>query len=396
MMTNYFSFITMLLLSINVNGQIVSTKAAFPGIPTSDVASFVVDGKAYVGLGYDDDDNYLTEFWRYDPKSNSWSQIQDFPGQGREGAFAFVVDGKAYVGCGRKFDYILLTAEYYRDFYQYDPGTESWSQIVDFPDKGRYGGIAWSFGNKAYVGTGDDEDAERSSFYSFENGSWGEEIIPPDFFYERQGAAATVMNGKGYVIAGTLETSFQQSDITEFDPVTETFTELVFADGFNLPFDRAPAFNFEDEIYTCYGLRDFVTKYNVEDDEITNLGDLFSVMGRRINSVAFEIDGTAYFGLGWDGSQDTVYTDLYSFGRTTSTKLTGDIMLKATPNPSNGLFHISGTSIGRVNIYDAKGVYLGGRPIIDSSLDLQDLPSGTYIIKGSGDRDDFTQTIIVN
>ena len=56
---------------------------------------FSMNGKGYVGLG-----GAASEFWEYNPTTDSWVKAPVFEGGGRTGAKAFVINNKAYVGLG--------------------------------------------------------------------------------------------------------------------------------------------------------------------------------------------------------------------------------------------------------------------------------------------------------
>ena len=55
------------------------------------MVSFIIDNKAYVF-------NY--ELWQYDPVTENWKQMADFPGQSRWGPVGFAINNKGYVGTG--------------------------------------------------------------------------------------------------------------------------------------------------------------------------------------------------------------------------------------------------------------------------------------------------------
>lgn len=62
-----------------------------------------------------------------DPANDSWVKVADFPGQtGRSGAVAFVMGNKAYVGTGYNGKDRL------KDFWEYDPATNSGTRKADF------------------------------------------------------------------------------------------------------------------------------------------------------------------------------------------------------------------------------------------------------------------------
>lgn len=105
--------------------------------------SFAINGKGYMGLGYDPNSSNLTEqndWWQYDPVADKWTQQTGFPGGKRSGAAGFAVDGKGYVVSGSH--YANGHGNWGNKVWQYDPVTDSWIQKADFPGAGRYRAVA--------------------------------------------------------------------------------------------------------------------------------------------------------------------------------------------------------------------------------------------------------------
>jgi N-acetylneuraminic acid mutarotase len=109
--------------------------------------SFAVDGKGYYGLGQTNSlvngDHFVLDWWQYDPASDTWTAMHDFPGTRRSGAAGFAVDGKGYVATGepeRNVDPHTV--------WQYDPAADQWTKKADFP--GPEGTL--TFGANATVG----------------------------------------------------------------------------------------------------------------------------------------------------------------------------------------------------------------------------------------------------
>ena len=89
--------------------------------------SAVVGEDVYIGLGYNggsiySDESYLRDFWRYQPSTNSWEQLADYPDRNTDCAVSFVLEGKIYVGWGSH-------GTYSTDIYCYDPSTNAWSKV---------------------------------------------------------------------------------------------------------------------------------------------------------------------------------------------------------------------------------------------------------------------------
>lgn len=91
----------------------MDTKATFPGPPRSAAVAFSVNERGYFGTGFDGKE-YYKDFWEYDPETNKWTQKTDFPGSARNDATAFGLSDKGYIGSGYDGNYL-------KDFYVYDP-----------------------------------------------------------------------------------------------------------------------------------------------------------------------------------------------------------------------------------------------------------------------------------
>ncbi|MCR9263163.1 MAG: IPT/TIG domain-containing protein [Flavobacteriaceae bacterium] len=83
----------------------------------SNAVGFAIKGKGYIGTGIDDpiNQNLLKDFWEYDPTDDTWVQVASFPGEARQSATVFVINGKAYVGLGNGSNGSL------KDFWEFDP-----------------------------------------------------------------------------------------------------------------------------------------------------------------------------------------------------------------------------------------------------------------------------------
>src|SRR5205823_2846144 len=98
--------------------------ASFPGSARSGAVAFTLNGKGYVGNGYNivnGSNHPLRDFWEFDPAggtAGTWKRIADFGspnvlaqdtvGTRRYGCGAFTVQNRAFVGWGvdvNNFDY---------------------------------------------------------------------------------------------------------------------------------------------------------------------------------------------------------------------------------------------------------------------------------------------------
>lgn len=302
----------LLLLSMVVNAETPwSAKQSYPGNGREGAVSFVIGNYAYVGLGYTGS-GVSKDFWRYDPFNNYWTKIADFGGDARENAVVFVINDTAYVGTGDS-GYPNYTK--YKDFWKYDVSLNAWKRVADFGGTARTGAVAFAIGNKAYVGTGqDDTDALKDLWeYSPGNNIWTKKNdITSD---KRKDAVAFSINGKGYICSGWyfVPSSTILSDVQEYNPVTDSWTEKVFADGTLNKKQWCDYFILNNRAYLISGNN---TNSAVVYDPVKNIlttVENFGPIGetQRSNPVAFAVNGKGYAGL---GSVSSVYkSDLWMY-----------------------------------------------------------------------------------
>lgn len=124
----------------------------------------VVDGIAYVGLGYNSSgvynkDAYLKDFWAYNPIDSSWTQKADFPNNRTSNTSCFVIDQYIYVMFG--FQHFFSS-----NIFRYDTVNDSWEQILGARIAARSGAVSAQCNNRYFAGTGYDTD-NRNDWLEF-------------------------------------------------------------------------------------------------------------------------------------------------------------------------------------------------------------------------------------
>lgn len=288
----------------------------YDGDGRTGAVGFTIDGEAYIGLG-SDGDSYLLDFYKYNSDLNFWDEIASFPGSGRISAVAFDLNGKGYVGTGYNED---LDVEELADFWEYDPGTDTWSQIADFPGEARYSAVAFSVGGKGYVGTGFNGSYEKDFFsYNSSTGEWSE--VQSGFGAKRESAFAFVIDDIAYVGSGSSNGLFLY-DFWAFDAATETWGELSKNsddddyDEYLLAMERsdAAAFVMDGLAYITTGADPSYLTSVVSYDPINNLweDDYTDFEGSaRIGAVAFVLDDLGYLVTG--ASTSRRLDDIWAF-----------------------------------------------------------------------------------
>lgn len=153
-----------------------NAKAAFPGLARVKAVAQVVNGKAYVGLGFSvgyvyNSSNYLTDFWCYDPATDSWERMAGFPGSDTNGCFSFVMNNRIYVGSG------FERGKIQNYFWCYYPDDNRWVSLNSLGGGNRFGSVGCSDGERAYYGSG---------FNGVNLNDWWEYNVVKDTWRERR------------------------------------------------------------------------------------------------------------------------------------------------------------------------------------------------------------------
>ena len=225
--------------------------ADFPGTPRSSAVGFSVNEKGYVGTGFDGDDE-LGDFWEYNPDTNEWTQKADFGGSARRSAVGFGLNGKGYIGTG--YDGSNL-----KDFWEYNPQEDTWAQIPSLGGSKRKDAVAFVLGNIAYVGTGIHNGTFEHDFWALNGDLIGSEEFPweqlqdldveDDYMILRQGAVGFGLNNRGYIATGSAGQI--TNTVWEYVPGSDIWQERTALEG--AARTDAIAFTVNDGAYVTTG-----------------------------------------------------------------------------------------------------------------------------------------------
>lgn len=105
---------------------------SFPGSPRIEPIMLSIGSCLYMGMGAiiaaDNNYQYQSDFWEYDPVSDSWRKLSDFPRINHMIMGAFDSKGKGYLVSCEAIGYIssMIT-------FSYDPAEDLWKRKADFP-----------------------------------------------------------------------------------------------------------------------------------------------------------------------------------------------------------------------------------------------------------------------
>jgi len=243
-------------------------------------------------------------------RADSWTQKKDYPAPVGD-AVSFSINGKGYVGTG---------CCYRKDFYEYDPVSDTWTQKADLPGVGRTSAVGFAIGDKGYIGPGQDSDSTNThEFWEYDpvTNYWTEKAIFQGD--ERQEAFAFAIAGNGYVGTGYLDPNLLD-DFWKYSQLTDAWSKkTVFQGG---PRVGAVGFSIGDKGYVGMGLTDFAYQDDLwEYDPATNAWSQKSDFGTigRATGVAFSINGLGYVGLGATHDGSWIYLhDLWQYNPSTN------------------------------------------------------------------------------
>ncbi|MDX2279014.1 MAG: kelch repeat-containing protein [Saprospiraceae bacterium] len=267
---------------LSVNDGTATVLSDFPGQKRTNVLQFAIADTIYViGGGYFEagstEELPVRNFFKYSISAKQWFQgVEPTNIPRRTGAVAFILNGKAYIGAGKTTNGSALN-----DFWEYSPATATWKSVQAMPAKksttspveniGRYEAVAFTIGQNAYVGGGENNLTPLQDFWKFTapnpnapNGEW----TLVDFFpgRPRVEAVAFSIQDKGYYGTGFNPDKGELNDFWVFDPqrVPQWKAITPFKGGNRR---QNMAFAFQSHGYVGTGLRKQLTDdgNNVED-----------------------------------------------------------------------------------------------------------------------------------
>ena len=188
----------------------------------ADVASFVIGGKGYLVAGsyyHPTKSVLLSAMYEYDVLKDIWTQKSDFPGPKRyNGMWGFSLNGKGYVGGGWNFVDSQLN-----DFWEFDPEHNSWKRKNDIPSELK-GGRVLVVNGVAYAWIGDFHAKIANRLYAYDhvNDIWVPKAAFPGKTRSEE-VVAFSYNNKIYIGGGTMFTYHYTcfNDMWEYDPNVE-------------------------------------------------------------------------------------------------------------------------------------------------------------------------------
>jgi len=237
-----------------------------------------INGKIYCGLGSDIDTRGLTDFYEYNPGASTWRKLADFPATLYGAGVSFTAKNKlvfipnaigtAFTSDVYQFDienntwkksnsypgtmlssYTLFASDNYgymlgggyanssnyiftvKSFKRYDPASDTWKMMPDFPGTSRRDFKSFKVGNKVIVFGGQSMWGTAQSLYPTD--SWSFDLVSETWkqikdvpsYINSVNCFSFEVNGKAYIGGGINRAGIISSSIYEYDPITDTFVK---------------------------------------------------------------------------------------------------------------------------------------------------------------------------
>ena len=254
-------------------------KADFPGLAEHIFTGLCIGSKGYIAFGEGTTNEWVQDFWEYDPATNAWTQKAMVPTQGRAGGIAFAIGTKGYFGTGGWLD--GFGSYYLNDLWEYDQNTNVWTYMESFDGGARGGAIGFSIGTKGYVGLGGWNHGYFSDLWSWNqtSGVWTQLADFPAANFS--GGHRTVGVGFSIGTKGYLGMGSGYDTITHNDTLFHDFWE-----------------------------------YDPLQNSWVRKADLPA--GVRVTPVGFSIGNKGYIGMG-SGNPNIIYNDFWEWDQATDT-----------------------------------------------------------------------------
>lgn len=318
-------------------------------------------------------------FYKYDPSSDLWTIMSDFPGTARSFAIGTVYDSKGYLGFGAsQFSYL-------NDLWSYDPVADNWTQLASCPCAGRRHPSFIAVDSAIYVGLGDGQAGNLKDWwkYSIPNDSWTS--LPDLPGLPRHHPFHFSVNGQVYAGLGHGSSGIY-ADWYKLDVSNDTWTAMQ-----NFPGEARVAgtqINHADKGYVLSGdgddhgtmLTGQFWEYEHSTDSWTQLTAHPGYS--RWAPGSFLVNDTLYFFGGLNRRTNTLEISMYAYPMTSTVGLEeSEQHLNLYPNPASDWVRIeSNHSFDQFRLINAQGQMIMEEKA-SKQLDLSGLSPGIYFLQ---------------
>ena len=274
-------------------------------------ACFVYNGQGYVFGGRTLGGELTNHLLRYDPVTDTWTDLGTTPLKPRVRARAVCVGEEVFIGLGFN-GHVLEDSAYLADWWKWTPATNTWDTVRSYPSTRTVGPVVVTDGTYIYAADGGRQNFERWIFrYSIADDAWEQlkDGVPRMANYPPRAHSACGAMCQGRFFLGAGYTRDGSSDFWTEAEVREDSIVWHHCAELNGKRHNATATTDNTYIYLAGGhfyggtvtngeLYDDVLRYSPLEDHWIRLAHLPD--GERENSISWVIGSTLYIGLGND------------------------------------------------------------------------------------------------
>ena len=272
-----------------------------------------LDGKAYVFAGREGS-KYRNDLWQYDPQTDSWTNMGASPMKARVNATMAAADGKIYAGLGFAGSGVYRDSSYLQDWWEYTPATNEWRRLANYPQDNTVAASSIAINGIVYVLYGFGWGWTREVWkYSIAEDKWTKLPHNEQRAKDNGEGCGAMLNGTYYF--GTGYNTYNETQWFAADLTTDSWTKCASIPGKGREISACAA---SQKYVYLFGGRYFggdmtggeifetYMRYSPDKDQWEWCGTM--PCGRAENQIAFTIDGKAYFGLGENEKKEMINT----------------------------------------------------------------------------------------
>lgn len=319
--------------------------------------------------------------FKYNPDTDTWTKMNDFPGTSRSFAIGAEYNGKGYLGFG------LSLSQFLNDIWEFDPVTETWAPLTTCPCEARRHPAFIIRDGKIYVGLGDGPSGNLNDWwiYDINSDTWTQQANLPGPVRHHP----FMFKAGDHVYAGMGHGAGIYKDWYEFDVVSNSWTVMS-----SFPGEARVAgtqFDYGGYGYVLSGDGDnhsFMTtgefwKYDPQNDSWEALTPHPGISRWAPNS--FVIKNKVYFTSGENRTNGVLYGDLWSYQLEEATSVAEKELnnqFSFYPNPANSHIIFESPTIQEVVVFDITGKeVLRKNGLPNHIVNIEMLLDGVYFVQ---------------
>jgi len=352
---------------------------------------FAHEGQGYVLSGGLNGGFASRIFYKYDPASDSWENLGDYPGPARGYSIGKMWEGKLYFGMGISENFTGLN-----DFWVYDVDANEFTELPECPCIGRSHPAFEIVDGIVYMGMGGGPAGDLGDWWSYniDTQEWTQLADNPT---NRHHPYQFEIDGQIYVGSGHF------ADWNRYDPASNFWFPVA-------PLDTRVAgtqFAFNGKGYALSGTDTFHDNLPTgefwEYDPVENTWTAIEEHpgGSRWAPASFIIDDMLYFFGGWATiEQEEFHMLSYPLGDPPSSAndLPNAEPITVHPNPATDEVYLdlsrrAGTDY-QLTIFNLMGQQVSSMDFKNNTVDVSSLVKGTYLFEVRGEEQIFIAKVV--